>query len=409
MFAIFLTLALDFLGVGIILPIATPLLLSENSAFFSSGTSFEQKTLLLGLLLAAFPLSGFFGAPIIGALSDKVGRKRALLITLLVTLFSYLIFVVGIISSNLYLLFLSRILGGFAGGNIPICVSALADISKSSEKARNFGLIGVFSFGFGSILGPIIGGKLADPALLSWFSYTTPFFFATFLTLINLLAVSFYFRETIKVKVTQKFDILSGARDTVKACTSKRLRRIFLISFLITFGFNIFIQYFQIFLVSKFNFNPSQIGTLLGYIGIWMVVSQGLIIRFLPKRLSGKWMISLSLLIVGFSFPLLIFPNDPGAFWLILPIISIFQGLAWPLVAAVLSNLAGDSQGEVLGINQSLTYLAQGLPPIIAVVVASINPSIPILLAAGVSLLAFAISKVAFEPEAVLKLRETDV
>lgn len=389
MLPIFLTLALDFLGVGIILPIVTPLLLSESSTFFNSGTSFEQKTLLLGLLLAAFPLSGFFGAPILGNLSDKFGRKKILTLTLLITFFSYLIFIVGILTHSLVWLFVSRILGGFAGGNIPICVSALADISQPEQKAKNFGLIGVFSFGFGSILGPILGGKLADSSIFWLFSYTTPFYFTALLSLINLLAIGLFFQETLKIKIDQKMNFLSGINDTFKAFSFKKLRTVFLVSFLITFGFNIFIQYFQIFLVTKFRFSASEIGNILAYIGLWMVISQGLIIRFLPKKLNSNLTISLSLLILAFSFPLLLFPSDPQAFWLILPVISILQGVAWPLVATILSNLAGSSQGEVLGINQSLTYLAQGLPPMIAVIIASINPSVPILFAALIFLVTF--------------------
>jgi len=111
-------------------------------------------------------------------------------------MFGYILFALGIVYNNIYFLFIGRILDGFTGGNISIAQSAIADISTPETKSRNFGLIGM-AFGLGFIIGPYIGGKLADPSIMAWFTYATPFWLYVILTLINILLVLWYFLETL--------------------------------------------------------------------------------------------------------------------------------------------------------------------------------------------------------------------
>ena len=149
------------------------------------------------MLIASYPLAQFFGAPILGALSDKHGRKKIILISLIGTFFGYLLFAYGIITKNVTLLFASRMLDGFTGGNISTIMSAIADVSTVKDKTKNFGMIGM-AFGLGIILGPFIGGNLADPNNVSWFNHSTPFWFAALICLFNIALVVFNFKETCK-------------------------------------------------------------------------------------------------------------------------------------------------------------------------------------------------------------------
>ena len=164
---IFFTVFLDLLGLGIIIPILPALLLDPINGILKVTYSFSTRTLIYGFLIAAYPIAQFFGAPILGALADQKGRKKLLLLSLVGTVGGYAIFILGILTSNLYLLFLGRIVDGFTGGNISIAQSAIADVSTPETKSRNFGLIGM-AFGLGFIIGPYIGGKLSDSAIVSW-------------------------------------------------------------------------------------------------------------------------------------------------------------------------------------------------------------------------------------------------
>ena len=181
--AVFMTIFIDMLGVGILIPVF-PLLILPNSPdnILPTGWTIQQGFILFGWLSAAYPLAQFFAAPILGQLADRYGRKKILAISITGTMFGYILFAIGIATHNIPLLFASRILDGFTGGNISVAQAAIADISTAKNRARNFGLIGM-AFGLGFILGPYVGGKLADPSVISWFNAQTPFYFTAALCL----------------------------------------------------------------------------------------------------------------------------------------------------------------------------------------------------------------------------------
>jgi DHA1 family tetracycline resistance protein-like MFS transporter len=141
-----------------------------------------------------------------------------LLISLLGTAIGYVLFALAVAWRDMPLLFISRILPGFTGGNVSIAMSAIADISHGPRKTRNFGYIGM-AFGLGFILGPFIGGKLADPTVLPWFDAATPFWFAALLTVISILLCIVLFSETFHARVKTAINPLMGFQNLAKAFT----------------------------------------------------------------------------------------------------------------------------------------------------------------------------------------------
>lgn len=388
---IFFTVFLDLLGLGIIIPILPALLLDPIGGILPFTYSFSTRTLIYGFLVACYPLAQFFGAPILGSLADQKGRKKLLLLSLIGTVVGYVIFIVGILTSNLYLLFIGRIVDGFTGGNISIAQSAIADVSTEETKSRNFGLIGM-AFGLGFIIGPYIGGKLSDSTLVSWFSYSTPFFLTILLATINVLLVFLNFPETLAKVGKVKLNLLTGFMNIKRAFSFKELRVMFIVIFLLTVGFNFFTQFFQVFLYGKFKFTQSQVGDFFAYMGLWIVIAQGGVLRPLSKKMKPAKILSYSIILLAISFPFLLIPNERLWLYLIVPFIAVFQGLNQPNGTAIISNLTNrDKQGEILGINQSISSLAQAVPPIIAGFVTSININLPTWFAAGATLLAWLI------------------
>jgi len=263
------------LGVSIVIPVIPGLFFSETSDFFDPTVSENFRSILYGWLAAAYPLMQFFGAPYLGALSDRYGRKPILAISLVGTMIGYVLFAIAIIRQDIFLLFFSRMLPGFTGGNISIALSAIADISTPEDKTKNFGLVGA-AFGLGFILGPAIGGFLADSTVVSWFAG---------LTLINLLLVQFRFPETLKEKQMTPLSMFTGFRNIATSFRTPHLRTIFIVVLLIGLGFSFFTQFFSVFLFQKFSYTEKSIGLLYGWVGIWLVITQGLIVR----RMSGKF------------------------------------------------------------------------------------------------------------------------
>jgi MFS transporter, DHA1 family, tetracycline resistance protein len=208
LFTILFTVFLDLVGVGIIIPVLGTLFISDNT-LFAASVSFQTRSFLLGVLIASYPLAQFFGAPILGSLSDRYGRKKLLLISLAGTFIGYILFSAGIIYGSIALLFTSRIIDGFTGGNISIALSAIADISDPKSRTKNFGLVGMV-FGLGFILGPFIGGKLAHLSVSPYLMHAAPFLFTAVLSLVNIVLVIYRFPETLREAKEIRTTLLMG-------------------------------------------------------------------------------------------------------------------------------------------------------------------------------------------------------
>ncbi len=394
---IFITVFIDLLGVGIIIPVI-PAIFFEDGAFFASGTSHSTISVYYGLLLASYPFMQLFGAPILGTLSDKFGRKPILNIALIGTFIGYLLFAYSIISKNLWLMFFSRMLPGFTGGNISIIMSAISDISKDDERTRNFGLVGM-AFGIGFIFGPMLGGVLADEKLVSWFSHWVPFVFTAGLTLINIILVQIIFKETLKVKKEGKVEVFKGVVNIFKSFAIPNLRVIFSVVLLFSIGFTFYTQFFSVYLIEKFGWSESNIGLLYGWVGIWLAITQGLIVRKLSYNYSSKFLLFRSIPIVALGVCLLLIPKVGWAFFFINPIIAIGIGITSPNLTTVVSQQAGpENQGEILGINQSMQSLGQLIPAALGGLLASVSISMPLIASGVMVIIAWATYIFLFRP-----------
>lgn len=379
LFVILLTVFIDMLGITIIIPVIPALFFEGNSTFFDLSVSEDTRSLLYGLLIACYPLMQFFGAPILGSLSDRYGRKPVLQISILGSIIGYLLFGYAIIIKNIYLLFIARLIPGFMGGNISVVKSAIADVSDEQSKAKNFGLVGA-AFGIGFILGPAIGGVLADSTVVSWFNHSTPFWFTASLAIINFTLIYFVFPETLKEKRYEKFSIFKGIQNIAVSFKIPHLRAIFTVALLLALGFAFYTQFFSVLLLQKFDYTEKSIGFLYGWIGLWLALTQGLIVRRLSGKIPPTKILSFSIFAIGIGILILLVPNNANWFYLINPCIAIAYGMTSPNMTTVISNQASaDKQGEVLGIHQSMLSLGGALPPLIAGYLNTLNENFPLM------------------------------
>lgn len=390
LFVILFTIFLDMLGFGILIPVVPLLLADPASSYYllPKSLNLNEGYILLGLLTAIFPLGQFFSTSILGEFSDKFGRKKILILCLVVRFFAYLIFSLGIITRNIPLLFLSRLIDGAASGNIAVAQAAIADVTEPKNRAKNFGLMGA-AFGFGFVIGPFLGGKLSDPNILPWFNAVTPFLFAAFLCFINILSVIFFFPETLKkLKHHIKINWSKSVNNILHAYSMKNLRIIFLTSFLFWSGFSFFVTFFSIFLIEKFNFDQGGIGNLFAYIGIWVAFTQIVLTRQLSGKFQDQNIVKVSLFGATLLVLMFFLANAPWQFLIIVPIFAGFNGLVQAILPAIVSKSVDWSiQGEVLGVNSSVQALAQALPPVLSgIIAATFSSDTPILVAVSVML-----------------------
>jgi DHA1 family tetracycline resistance protein-like MFS transporter len=400
---IVLTVFIDLLGFGIVIPILAPLFIDPASPVFGPDVAYGTRTILLGVVLGAYPLAQFFGAPILGAISDRFGRKRPLIFSIAVNGLCYGLIAYGVATAQFWVIVASRVIAGLAGGNIAIAYSAIADVSDAKSKAKNFGLVGM-AFGLGFIVGPFLGGKLADPTFVSWFNPTTPFVFAGLIAGLNVLAVLLVFQETLRARVHVPISLLTGLRNIRKAFGMKNVRVMFVVIFLLTFGFTCFTNFFQVYVIDRFHYDSAQIGNLFAYIGLWIAFTQGILTGPVAKRLTPGAVVRLSSFGLGASLLAMVLPMPEAGLFLVLPLVSVFQGLTQPNATAIISNFADmESQGEMLGINQSVQAFAMVLPPLIGGWLAALHPGAPIVASAVITFAAWAVYAFIFHPSVKAK------
>ncbi len=379
------TIFLDMLGIGILIPVIPLLLADPASAYYllPTGWTIDDGYILLGFLTASYPLAQFLAAPILGQLSDRYGRKKVLVLSLIGTCLSYVLFAIGIITRNIPLLFISRAFDGMTGGNIAVAQAAIADITEPQNRAKTYGLMGAV-FGLGFIIGPFLGGVLSNPQLISWFSAATPFWFAAILTSLNVLSVIRFLPETHPDRnEKQKIDWSKSFHNILGAFRFPALKTLFGTTFLFSAGFSFFTTFFAVYLISRFGFSQGDIGNFFAFIGIWIVISQAVFTRIASKHFSEQQILSFSLVGCGLLVLAHLLPHAPWQLFLIVPVFAITNGLSVSNLTSLISRSADRSvQGEVMGINSSIQALAQALPPIVSgFIAARFSPSVPTVVA----------------------------
>lgn len=362
---LFFTLMLDMIGIGMIIPII-PVLFTDpsNPEFLLHGYSVSAQYLFSGAITAIFGIMLFLAAPILGELSDVYGRKRLLTLGIGILAFSQFLFGFGIEIGSLVLLFVSRAVAGLAGANFSIAQASIADISEPHERARNFGLIGA-AFGIGFILGPVLGGLIVTAT----HSASAPFWFSGMLGVINVLLVTFFLPETRRVnpKVRQRFHLFKGVSNIRAAFRDHDARPVYLANFLFISGFAFFTSFIGILLVNRFGQSEAQIGTFFGFVGVWIVITQGFILRVLSKRYTERTILRVTLAVLACAIAF--YPLVPNVSWLfaLVPFLSIPNGLSMANMTALVSkSVSAERQGAALGINGSLGALSQGCVPLLA-------------------------------------------
>jgi MFS family permease len=349
---------------------------------FGAGADFAYRALLLGFLLGTAPLVQFFASPIMGGYADRMGRKPVLVVSVLANGLAHFLFGFAILTGQLWLMFTSRVLAGLGSANLAVANSAVADISEPEAKVRNFGLIGV-GIGLGFIVGAYLGGTLSDPSFAPGITAATPLWLATALTVLNAMFIMLFFSETLREPLRKPMSVLTGARNFARAFTIPNLRVLFIVSLLLGFGFNFFAQFFSVFLISKFSLTSADIGIMFVYVGVCIALTQGVATRVLSRIAAPVEVLRWAPLVGVVTLLALTQVERLSTVYFLLPIVALGYGVNPPNLSALISNLAGkESQGEALGISQSMAAVSFGIPPIISGIVSGIDVALPMTLAA---------------------------
>ena len=410
-----------YIGFSLPLPILPEMFLDPEKSIFPAHYDLKLKMLLLGIVMASFPLGQFWGSPFLGHLSDRYGRKKIILFSLAGTTVGYLITAASVAARSIPGMFFGLAFCGFCEGNVTIAQSVIADLTHEGEhheeKAVHFGWINIFiSLGF--IIGPLMGGQLADSRVVGWFTFATPFWVAACMTVIGMGIIFKYSKETRVTKrlsaklvsvdfsvLLSRFSILfRGVISTFRILPPekeskigqnnpktrrnpnsqtvsndkkgewrffqsvwagfrrKRLRLYYVANFFLAMGYFSFFRFLPVFLERMFDFSPAELGYIMVYNALMIGLGVVLLIPPLARRFKPIQSLAIFSFLLGISFIICVLPSNPYALLITIPPVGLFLAVTITNGSLVISNEASkEFQGQALGTLTSVQVLAEFL------------------------------------------------
>ena len=368
----FFTIFLDLLGFGIIIPIAP---------FYAE--SFGATPALITLLSATYSLMQFLFAPFWGRLSDRIGRRPVMLVSIAISAAGHFIFAMA---GSLWVLFLSRGVAGFGSANLGTAQALIADSTSLEDRAKGMGLVGA-AFGLGFILGPAIG------ALLGQHHPTTPLFAAGILALVNLFAVWKFLPETLALEERRERPRRTLKTQWASVRQSDNAVTILWITLVSTIAFAQMEQSIALYIEHNWvvdtgltsNQRISEASKLTGYylvaVGVTAAIIQGGLIGRLSRRFGESRLCVVGLCIMTIGLALIPIVGSSGSYvslLMVAPFLATGTGLLMPSKSSLLSrSVAVDQQGSVMGLNQSSAALGRVIGPSCAGMIYEIDMTYP--------------------------------
>ncbi|KQX64643.1 MULTISPECIES: MFS transporter [unclassified Paenibacillus] len=354
---IMLLLMTIFVGFGIIIPVLPEVVKGAGAEYHNA------------LLLSVYSAASFLMSPIWGGLSDRIGRRPIILIGLLGFSVSFLIF--GFADGNLWIMYVSRILGGLFSGAATACaVAYVADITTAENRTKGMGMVGM-SIGLGFIFGPAIGGILSR-----WGTYL-PFFVASGLALASFVFAFAILKESLSVDKRTSVKEKAPSRWTAFAGASKYL---YVLSFFVSFtlaGLEATLQYYQ---MDKIGATPFDIGMMFLASGIVGALIQGGVVRRLVKQGAEQRVIGIGLLLSAAGFFLLLYSSSVATAAIYLSVFGAGNALIRPCVTSLITQRTKVGQGVATGLSSSMDSLGRIAGPLLGGAVFAIAHSLPFII-----------------------------
>ncbi|MFP4304057.1 MAG: MFS transporter [Rhodosalinus sp.] len=348
---IMMTVMIDSMGIGLILPVLPDLILELN------GGTLAAAAIWGGVLSTSFAVMQFLCGPLLGALSDRYGRRPVLLISVGIMAVDYLVMAVA---GTIWLLLAARIVGGITSATQSTATAFLADISEPHEKAARFGLVGA-SFGMGFVLGPLMGGLLGEMGTRA------PFYAAAALSALNLLLGLLVLPETVTEATRRPFrraaaHPLGALRQIGRLDGARALLTVF---FLYQLAFYVYPATWAYFTQARFGWDPGLIGISLAVFGVSMAAVQGGLIRLVQPRLGERRMVAAGLVLSIGAFTTLSVLTSGAAVLALIPVAAL-GAITPPALQSIMSRAArDDEQGTLQGVLTSVNAVAVILAPLV--------------------------------------------
>jgi DHA1 family tetracycline resistance protein-like MFS transporter len=372
---VFVIVFVDLLGFGLILPLLP---------YYAER--FGATPWVVGLLTASYAAAQLVGAPVLGRLSDRHGRRPILLVSIAGTALGFLLLgfaeplgsaLAGLLPQSLFggdlvaaantatlgVLFLSRILDGLTGGNISVAQAYITDITDEENRARGLGLIGA-AFGLGFIIGPAVGGALSAGE-----RYAVPAFFAAGLAFLNWIAVLIWLPESLTDEVRAQLakrptGAVLSVSELWKAMRRPRFGPLLSVRLFYGLAFATFTGVFALYAQYRLELDSTQTGYVLAYVGFLVVLVQGVAIGRLTKRFPENRLILASVLVLAVALLAWAFAPSVPVLLVVLAPLSFASGVLNTVInSAITKSVYPEEVGGALGVAASIESLTRVIGP----------------------------------------------
>lgn len=379
MLPLFLVIAIDSMGLGVIFPTLSSMIINTQSHFLPASSTMFYREFVFAVIVSVFMIAWFFGAAILGDLSDMIGRKKSLAICLLGAAIGYFISAMGIEFDSITLLIAGRLVAGFTAGSQAIAQAAIVDLSSDENRARNIGyMLLISSIGF--VVGPFLGGVLSDTQLVSWFHFSTPLYFSCLMSLLNVGLLFGLFKETFTQ--TRRIQIRLGLAVSIfkEAFAHPKIRKLSLVLFIFIAGWSAYFSFIPQFLIRNYQYSSMQVALFMTVMACGFGIGFGVVVDLLSKRFSIQKSVCVNLIAAGVMTLFTIINRHLVLNWFFAIVIGLCVATAYSMIVTLCSQQASDDeQGWVMGITNSIMALAFGLSTLFGGLIASFGAAIPLM------------------------------
>jgi len=363
--AILSVVFLDNLGLTVVYPIFTPLVLMPIYTLLPEHYSLSLRMILLGILIAVFPFGQFLAGPIIGHIADVKGRKFAFMLTLIGEAAGFFCTGLAIQFMSYPLLILGRIVSGVFAGNMTICLAAISDLSPNVQiRSRNFGIVSSVA-GISFVTAIVIGGTLSNEALNGFFNSALPFWAITAFCFINIGVIRSRFTETSQSIKDPSHYFREQFFQILNIFKTSDLKFLYPLFFFFMLGWIITIQFLSSFLIEHFMGTKEMITIIFISIGIAWCIGTMWVNRLLLRFFTPHQILFVSLLLSTICLIMASEIQHILIFFHFIAIGGLFASLAWTNTLALISIRAPESlQGKLLGLNQSVATISMAFAPL---------------------------------------------